>query len=235
MHIYRGTIALLDYVFYATTERGKVYETGAFIHNYALTYALNLVDGDTYTYAQDVQEPHYHEELRPLNDHLYITPGMPEYVSYRLIQWNTIREGYAFPGKARSIGYPDWGFARVLRPGSSFRFYLMVSDLDKFSARYPIGDLVIGATVRVRLGKFLGKACLRVEAAEKVERRTGAFQVDAFLNWHDLNATPHICDVVASSLPTRLIANARFENTVYYEAKFQNEAVCLPARMGFLI
>ena len=52
MQIYRGTIELLDYVFYATVERGKVYETGAFIHNYALAYALGLVQGETYTYAR---------------------------------------------------------------------------------------------------------------------------------------------------------------------------------------
>jgi hypothetical protein len=31
MEVYRGTLELLDYVFFATTERGKVYETGAFI------------------------------------------------------------------------------------------------------------------------------------------------------------------------------------------------------------
>jgi hypothetical protein len=27
MHIYRGELELLDYVFYATTERGSVHET----------------------------------------------------------------------------------------------------------------------------------------------------------------------------------------------------------------
>jgi CRISPR-associated protein Csc1 len=43
MDIYRGQLELLDYVFFATVERGKVYETGAFIHNYALAYALRLV------------------------------------------------------------------------------------------------------------------------------------------------------------------------------------------------
>ena len=42
MDIYRGKLELLDYVFFATVERGKVYETGAFIHNYALAYALRL-------------------------------------------------------------------------------------------------------------------------------------------------------------------------------------------------
>ena len=58
MLIYRGTLELLDYVFYATVERGKVYETGAFIHNYA--------QGETCVYARLVQAPHYVEELTGL-------------------------------------------------------------------------------------------------------------------------------------------------------------------------
>ena len=77
MQIYRGTLELLDYVFYATVERGKVYETGAFIHNYALAYALGLVRGETYTYARLKQSPHYQAELAPLNGQIYLTPGSP--------------------------------------------------------------------------------------------------------------------------------------------------------------
>lgn len=210
MHIYRGTLELLDYVFYATTERGKVYETGSFIHNYALTYALGLVRGETYTYARLSQEPHYLEELPPLNGSLYITPGSPQQVSHRLVQWNTIREGYAFPGKLRSVGYPDWGFARVLRPGSSFVFYLLAPEPANLPEVPTLRDLVAGRTVRVRLGKFPGKARLFLEAADKVTERTGPFRVDTLLNWRDLEADPLACDVVAASLPTRLLARAHF-------------------------
>jgi len=234
MRIYRGTIELLDYVFYATTERGKVYETGAFIHNYALVYALGLVRGDTYTYARLKQEPHYLEELTPLNGRLYITPGAPRQVAHRLVQWNTIREGYAFPGKERSVGYPDWGFARVLCPGSRFIFYLLVHDPDAVPEAPALRGLLEGKSPRIRLGKFPGKARLRAEAASAVAKKTGPFETDVFLNWRDLEADPVICDVVATSLPTRLLSRAHFEDDAYYEARFGDEVVRFPVRMRFL-
>jgi CRISPR-associated protein Csc1 len=234
MQIYRGTLELLDYVFYATTERGKVYETGAFIHNYALAYALRLVRGDTYRYAWRIQEPHYREELTPLNPYLYITPGTPQRVAHRLLQWNTIREGYAFPGKARSIGYPDWGFARVLRPESRFVFYTLISNPGTMPDAPALHDLVAGKAVRVRLGKFPGKARLRLVAAQRVHERSGAFQVDTYLNWRDVEADPLVCDIIAGSLPTRLLARAHFEGERYYEASFEDEVMRLPVRMRFL-
>ena len=234
MHIYRGTIELLDYVFYATTERGKVYETGPFIHNYALAYALGLARGPTYTYARSVQEPHYVEELTPLNGRLYLTPAAPQAVAYRLVQWNTLREGYAYPGKPPSLGYPDWGFARVLRPGSRFLFYLLLPNPSALPETPALRDLLDGRPARVRLGKFPAKARLQLTQADRVTEHTGSFLADAFLNWRDLEADPQVCDVVATGLPTRLLARAYFADEPYYEAVFGPDVVRLPARMRFL-
>lgn len=234
MRIYRGEIELLDYVFYATVERGKVYETGSFIHNYALTYALGLVRSKTYVYARQVQEPHYTEELTPLNGHLYITPGQAIRVSHRLVQWNTLREAYAFPGKPPSLGYPDWGFARMLRPGSRFRFYALVLMPPPPAEAPALTDLLAGRPARVRLGKFPGKARLRLEPADQLVQHRGPFQCETLLNWRDLEADPMVCDVLAASLPTRLISRARFENGAYYEIRFGEERVQLPADMRYL-
>lgn len=234
MQIYRGTIELLDYVFYATVERGKVYETGAFIHNYALAYALGLVRGETYTYARLAQEPHYVEELTPLNGRLYITPGAPQRIAHRLVQWNTLREGYAYPGKPPSLGYPDWGFARVLRPGSRFTFYLLLPDPAAPPDAPALRDLLAGRPARVRLGKFPAKARLQLKRADQVTEQSGPFLVNAFLNWRDLETDPQVCDVIAASLPTRLISRAHFAEGPYYEAHFGEDVVRLPARMRFL-
>jgi CRISPR-associated protein Csc1 len=234
MLVYRGTLELLDYVFYATVERGRVYETGAFIHNYALVYALGLVRGDTYTYARLKQEPHYLEELTPLNGRLYVTPGTPQHVAHRLVQWNTMREGYVFPGKERSRGYPDWGFARVLCPGSRFTFYLLVHAPEALPDTPALRGLLEGKSSRIRLGKFPGKARLRAEVASVVQRKTGPFETDVFLNWRDLEADPVVCDVVATSLPTRLLSRAHFEDCAYYEARFGDGVVRLPVGMRFL-
>lgn len=234
MQVYRGSLELLDYVFYATTERGKVYESGAFIHNYSLAYALGLVRSKTYTYAQLVQEPHYVEELTPLNGRLYLTPAAPQHVAYRLMQWNTLREGYAYPRKPKSLGYPDQGFARVLRPGSCFTFYLLLLDPSQLPESPALRDLLVGQPVRVRLGKFPAKARLRLKQADQVIERNGPFFADVFLNWRDLEYDPLVCDVVPASLPTRLLARARFAEGPYYEAHFGQQVVQLPAHMRFL-
>lgn len=233
MHIYRGTIELLDYVFYATTERGKVHETGAFLHNYALAYALGLVRGDTYTYTHIIQKPHYDEELPPLNGILYLTPATPLQVRYRIVQWNSMGESFVL-SRVQSAGYPDWGFARMLRPGSRFQFYLLVHDLDRLPSVPALHGLLAGRDVRVRLGKFPAKARLRAEPARSVGEGTGDFICEAMLNWRDLEADPVVCDVVAAGRPTRLIVRARFEREPFYEARFGSEVVRFPKRMRFL-
>ncbi len=234
MQIYRGAIELLDYVFYATVERGKVYETGAFIHNYALTYALGLVKSETYTYAQLTQEPHYVEELAPLNGRLYVTPAAPQNFAHRLVQWNTIREGYAYPGKPPSLGYPDWGFARMLRPGCRFVFYILAASPTTLPDAPVLQGLLAEKSVRIRLGKFPAKARVVLLAAEEVKEKEGTFQSNTLLNWRDLETDPQVCDLVAASLPTRLLANAHFASSPYFEAHFGEDLVRLPAQMRFL-
>lgn len=234
MQIYRGKIQLLDYVFYATTERGKVYETGPFIHNYALSYALGLVDSESYTYAHIEQKPQYVEHLTPLNGQIYITPGTPVKLEYRQVQWNTIREGYGFAKKERSIGYPDWGFARVLRPESTFTFYLLCSDNMGNRINANLKNLMAGRPTRIRLGKFLGKAYISLEKAEACQTKEGDFRTASLLNWRDLEDDPTICDVLATSLPTRLIGNAYFANGTYFVAQFGDDKILLPSEMRYL-
>lgn len=235
--IYRGTVELLDYVFFATVERGKIYETGGFIHNYALTYALGLVQSPTYTYTNLKQEPHYEADLTPLNGLVYLTPATPAYgIAYRLVQWNTLPEGFAFPGKPPSIGYPDWGFARVLRPGGKFTFYLLVNDVKPLSSRPVLRDLLNEQSVRVRFGKFNGKARITLVKAESIKEQAGEFQTNTLLNWRDLNLDPLVCDVLATSLPTRLIHHSHFTQGDFYIAQFagETEAIKLPQAMRYL-
>ncbi len=150
------------------------------------------------------------------------------------MQWNTLREGYAYPGKPPSLGFPDWGFARMLRPGCRFRFYAMLYEPNALPEAPALRDLVAGKTVRVRLGKFLAKARLRLEPAISVSERTGPFISEALLNWRDLETDPVACDILAASLPTRLLSQAHFVDGPYMEARFGDDMVRLPARMRFL-
>jgi CRISPR-associated protein Csc1 len=232
MQIYQGTLELLDYVFFATIERGKVYESGPFLHNYALAYALRLAQAP---YTHLIQEPQYLEELAPLNEAgLYLTPAAPVRIEHRLVQWNTIREGYDFPGKSPSLGYPDWGFARVMRPESCFTFYVMVTDPALLPEVAALRDLLAGGLARIRLGKFPGKARVNVKPADRVAERQGAFTATPLLNWRDLPIEPVVCDILPATLPTRLVRNAYFPDGRYYEAHFGEDRICLPDGMRFL-
>ena len=108
MQLYRCDSTLHDYLFFATTERGKAAETGPFIHNYTLTYALGWASSP---WRNDVQKPHYREELAQVG-YRYVTPARLVRGSYVVSQYNTMTESYHL-GKAQSIGYPDWGFIKT--------------------------------------------------------------------------------------------------------------------------
>ena len=249
MNIYRGNLDLLDYVFFATVERGKVYETGAFIHNYALAYALKLA-APPYSHRQ--QKPNYADELADLNQRgVYLTPARPIHIFYRLMQWNTIQEVYGFGKKPQSIGYPDWGFARVLRPGSAFEFYVLVADPSQVPRSPVLLDLLTGKVGYVRLGKFPAKVRLQLIPAQRVETKQGKFKAGIsfqrgreaemqsaaplLFNWRDILADPIVCDVYPGTLPTRLIANPQFAGGGYYVAEFgEEDRVILPGNMRFV-
>lgn len=234
MDIYRGRLELLDHVFFATMERGKVYETGAFIHNYAMAYALRLASAP---YSHLIQEPHYEEELNPLNEQgLYITPAEPLSIGHRRVQFNTIAEGYGFAGKERSLGYPDWGFIRVLRPECVFEFYVVITDLAASCISPTLALALSGCAAHLRLGKFLGKAKIVLHRAETIEIKQGDFTANALLNWRDLAVDPSVPgDIYAAALPTRLIANARFRQSSYRVARFgEQDEVRLPIDMRFV-
>jgi CRISPR-associated protein Csc1 len=75
--IYRCQLELHDSLYFATREIGRLYETEAIVHNYALCYALGLVDSeiysttvaeeDSYRYFCPEQVPKYEAHLTPLN------------------------------------------------------------------------------------------------------------------------------------------------------------------------
>lgn len=230
MELYRCDITLHDYLFFATTERGKVAETGAFIHNYALTYALGWANSP---WHNEEQKPHYREELANV-DRRYVTPAKLIRGSYIVNQYNTMSESYSL-GKAQSIGYPDWGFIKCFRPGTSFRFYVVSAERVEFP-HY------------IRLGKFMAKTVLRIAPAQQLKQRaegpkepeaTRAPIIRPLLNWNDLTtlARPVVYDIIANALPSRLIDNPIFDDAVgsYLIATFaDNEAsVQLPLGMGY--
>ncbi|HXL38075.1 MAG TPA: type I-D CRISPR-associated protein Cas5/Csc1 [Ktedonobacteraceae bacterium] len=226
MQLYRCDITLHDYLFFATTERGKVAETGPFIHNYALTYALGWASSP---WRNDVQKPHYREELAQVG-HRYVTPARLVRGSYVVSQYNTMTESYHL-GKAQSIGYPDWGFIKCFRPGTIFRFYVLSAGEVQFPHF-------------LRLGKFMAKTVISTAVAQKIEQRAEWTErqergAHPLLNWNDLptSARPAIYDIIATALPTRLVDNPVFNGIAgpYLSATFENEDVPVqfPLQMGY--
>ena len=216
MHVYRCDLTLHDYLFFATTERGKVAETGRFIHNYALTYALGLA---TSPYFNERQQPHYREELGAVQG-VYVTPAACLSGAYALTQYNTLPETFDL-SRAQSTGYPNWGFIKCLKPQSRFRFYVLARQ-DRAFPRF------------VRLGKFMSKAELLTQHAKGAQQR-GCCEVEPLLNWEDLlPPKPVPRDVIVNALPTRLVGHAAFDQVEYVEARFGDSAICLPLAMGYL-
>src|SRR5437764_12709008 len=68
-------LELHDYLFYASREMGRLYETEKYLHNYGLTYALGMAKSP---YSNLAQVPRYQEDLDGMNQQgVYITPAYP--------------------------------------------------------------------------------------------------------------------------------------------------------------
>ncbi len=227
MKVYKVDLVLHDYLFFATTERGRIAETGAFIHNYALAYALTFNNlpwqgqRNSPPYRHEKQEQHYRDELGAME--MYVTPAKMISGSFALTQYNTQWEGY-MAVTAQSAGYPNWGFIKSPRPGSTYRFYV--------TSESEIPSL----PTYIRLGKFMSKAKLTIDRAVKVDRVNGNnLDTELLLNWNDLEEKPTLFDVIASALPTRLIYNAVFSRVAGARAVFSDGTeVMLPLGMGYL-
>lgn len=215
--VYRCDITLHDYLFFATTERGKIAETGPFVHNYALTYAMGWVARQWYNHTQ---KPRYLADLAPITDR-YITPAQLVHGISVVMQYNTLSERLRVQ-KQQSIGYPDWGFIKCFKPETLFRAYVFAHEQLSFP-------------MYIRLGKFMAKAHLHVTVAQQVKQDESDHKVMHLLNWSDLHTKPVVFNVQAASLPSRLISHAYFEACPFLHARFSaGEDIWFPSDMGYL-
>ena len=217
IHLWRCELTLHDYLFFATTRRGYISETGQFIHNYSLTYALGWVKSEWHV---ERQEPQYAQQLSKIKG-IYVTPANLLTGDYTLIPYRTETESYALSTIPGSNGI-SYGIIKGFRPGSVFRFYLLAGfHLDRIP---PL----------VRLGKSMAKAEIATQYPMKLEAAEGDYTASSLLNWDDMAVKPSLCDVIVYALPGRLIENARFAGTQYLKAEFvDGEEVRLPLEMGY--
>ncbi len=216
--LWQCDLRLQDYLYFATVTRGRMIETGPFIHNYSLTYALGWAKSE---WRQERKEPLYAEQLSNVKG-IYVTPARLLTENHTVVPYRAETESYA------SSSVPDSkpGGYRIIKcfgPGSVFRFYILTrSDLDKIP---PL----------IRLGKYMAKAEIAKQRPVELEIMEGDYTTSALLNWDDMAVRPILCDVIVYALPGRLMENARFSGTRYLRARFASgEEVKLPLEMGYL-
>lgn len=122
MHLYACHLTLHEPLFFATREMGRLYETGRYLHNYALTYALGLVQAPWFN-AEQI--PRYPQDLAPLNGAVYVTPAMPERAIFQLATFKYGEEVLHVEMRQAERNTPSFGRAKELGPESTFQCYVL--------------------------------------------------------------------------------------------------------------
>jgi CRISPR-associated protein Csc1 len=206
-------------LFYATREVGRLYETGRYLHNYALTYALGLA---TAPYFQAQQVPSYSQELSPLNDQgIYVTPARGVNVHYQMVTFKFADNSYRVKMEPNSRNVPSFGRAKEIAVGSAFDF-----------------AIVHPATLKiprwVRMGLWRSKAHVEPLGEAELQSIPGEKEKVATLPLNPLDVTGdfQIYDLI-SMPPSSLVENARLK-TEWLKADIpNNHLVFLPANMKY--
>ncbi|MGQ9928590.1 MAG: type I-D CRISPR-associated protein Cas5/Csc1 [Chloroflexaceae bacterium] len=191
MHLYVCHLTLHEPLFFATRELGRLYETGRYLHNYALSYALGLAQAPWFNREQ---VPRYKEDLGGLTS-VYVTPARPERTSFQLATFKYGEEILHVEMQQATRNTPSFGRAKELAPQSRFVCYVISQE----SLRLPRW---------VRLGKWHSKALLEVKEEPAVER-DGAYTAACPLNPLDVPANVLRAFDIISMPPASLVANAR--------------------------
>jgi CRISPR-associated protein Csc1 len=227
-HIYRCELELHDSLYFATREIGRLYETEAVIHNYALCYALGLVDNDHYAtrvsedyeyrYFCPEQIPMYAEHLTKLNEvGIYVTPARSLHHTSVLYTWKYANNNYHVEMEKTKKNLPSFGRAKEIAPESEFEFFILSAN--------PLPKLPRW----VRLGKWMSKTEVTVNELDKVRSGSGDFVFPHPLNPLDVMFTHQVFSYDTINMPpVSLIRNVRM-NGHYYEVN----SLKIPAQMQY--
>ncbi len=212
------TLTLHDYLFYASREMGRLYETEQYLHNYGLTYALGLVKPP---YANLAQVPRYAEDLAQLNEQgVYVTPAYPLHCTFAFHTFKMANVNYYNFTPQMSSNQAVFGRAKELAPESVFRFFVLSEE----PVRLPQW---------IRLGKWMAKARVRVVYQGLAAKKAGEVQrMEGALNPLDLERMPLNCNIV-SMAPASLLTHVSLSGEYYELQGEQKQAFCLPVGMRY--
>lgn len=225
--LYRCTLELHDSLYFATREIGRLYETEPVLHNYALCYALGLVDSDrhsttvpeehAYRYFCPEQVPKYEEHLTPLNQQkIYVTPAKAVNHTAMLNTWKYANNNYHVEMEKTQKNIPSFGRAKEIAPESQFECFIL--------AEQPLS-----LPKWIRLGKWMSKAEVRVQILPKVKQSQGEFVFPHLLNPLDVMFSHEILSYDTVNMPpVSLIRNVRIRGAYYESDGFR-----IPACMSY--
>lgn len=210
-------LTLHENLFYATREVGRLYETGRYLHNYGLTYALGLVVAPYFS-ADAV--PRYAQDLALLNTQgIYVTPARPVAVSFEINTFKYADNRYRVKMEQSSRNTPSFGRAKELAAGSIFEFAI-VSKEECFTP-----------PSWIRLGKWMSKASLEVKQREVMENaQQGEFSVALPLNPLDVATSNRLIAYDLISMPpVSLVDNVKMSGS-YYRL---SDNRCIPTALAY--
>jgi CRISPR-associated protein Csc1 len=213
-------LELHDYLFYASREMGRLYETEKYLHNYGLTYALGLVQAP---YTNLSQVPRYQEDLSKMNEQgIYVTPAHPLRYTFSFSTFKMANVNYYNLTPQMSKNQVVFGRSKELAPESTFEFFVL-------------SERPVQLPNWIRLGKWMAKARVTATKPELVRSKQGAFHADGALNPLDLTQRPENCNIIAMA-PASLITNV-YASGEYYEYEYKEDGhertICLPAEMRY--
>lgn len=231
-HIYCGTLELHDSLYYATREIGRLYETEPVLHNYALCYALGLVDSakyattvsaeSSYRYFCSEQVPMYEAHLTPLSKQgIYVTPARASRHSAVLNTWKYADNRYHVEMQKTQKNIPSFGRAKEIAPESQFEFFV----ISEKSLVFPHW---------IRLGKWMSKAEVVVRELPKPRRNSAKeFTFPYPLNPLDVMQTNQVLSYDTINMPpVSLIRNVRMIGE-YYSFEGFSDSLRLPINMEY--
>ncbi len=211
-------LELHDYLFYASREMGRLYETEKYLHNYGLTYALGMVKSP---FTNLAQVPHYQEDLAVMNEQgVYVTPAHPLRYAFAFHTFKMSVVDYYTVTPKVSTNQVVFGRSKELTPESIFEFFVL-------------SPKKVSLPRWVRLGKWMAKASISVRAQMPAQEKEGDFLAHGAVNPLDIEALPQNCNVVAMA-PASLLTHAAYSGRYYEIAAEKQPSVCLPAGMSYL-
>lgn len=217
MHIYLCNLTFHENLFYATREVGRLYETGRYLHNYALTYALELVVSP---YFIGEQSPRYAEDLGPLNERaIYVTPARGLQITYALNTFKYASNQYHVEMQPGRTNTPTFGRAKEIAPESVFQFAVLSEKEELELPRW------------LRMGLWRSKAELHYEVVEAKQANLSLNQATLPLNPLDLDKNLVTFDLI-SMPPSSLLDNVMLESEWWTAVTPQGE-IRLPANLSY--